>query len=82
MYELQPTGRDLADGSRAGLAVARDLVITRLARAGMPRPTGELLVDEWLRSTAMLPDFVAAPDYWDVAFRFATDEYRRRRQVG
>jgi hypothetical protein len=64
------------------LETGRDLAIARLAGAGMPRASGEVLIDEWLRSTAMLPDFLAAPDYWEVAFRFATDEYRRRRQVG
>lgn len=82
MYEPRRDGAELPDRARAAFAMARELVIARLSRAGIPQMTGEALVDEWLRSTSMLPDFLAAPDYWDVAFRFATDEYRRRRQVG
>jgi hypothetical protein len=57
---------------------ARERVIERLVQAGVQRATGEPLVDEWLRSTEMLPDFVAAPDYWHLAYQFAEDEYRRR----
>ena len=71
--------RDSAtDRARNGFAVARAQVIKQLAQAGLPPVAGETLVDEWLRSTQMLADFRAAPDYWSVAYRFAMDEYRRR----
>jgi hypothetical protein len=59
-------------------AAARISVIDGLRRAGIPTATGELLVDEWLASTVMLLDFRAAPDFWQLAYEFAVDEYRRR----
>jgi hypothetical protein len=54
-------------------------VIDRLVHAGMPSRTAEPLVDEWLRSTEMLVDFRAAPDFWRLAYQFALEEYHRRR---
>jgi hypothetical protein len=62
---------------RAAAAV-RVKVIDRLRRAGIPTANGELLVDEWLASTEILHDFRAAPDFWQLAYEFAVDEYRRR----
>lgn len=70
------------DRARQGFAAARVRVVERLARAGMPSATAEPLVDEWLRSTEMLADFRAAPDFWRLAFQFALEEYHRRRMAG
>ena len=64
--------------ARPSAAAARINVIDALRRAGIPTATGELLVDEWLASTEILHDFRAAPDYWQLAYEFAVDEYRRR----
>jgi len=57
-------------------------VIDRLVRASMPSGTAEPLVDEWLRSTEMLVDFRAAPDFWHLAYQFAVEEYHRRSTAG
>jgi hypothetical protein len=74
--------RDLVpDPAQHAMAAARERVIDRLDHAGIRRVIGALLVDEWLRSTQMLSDFQAAPDFWELAYRFATDEYRRRAGV-
>ena len=67
------------DRARRGIAAARARVIDRLVHAGMPSRTAEPLVDEWLRSTEMLVDFRAAPDFWRLAYQFALEEYHRRR---
>jgi hypothetical protein len=73
---------DVSSGrARTAFAASRARAIERLRMAGVPMWTAEPLVDEWLRSTEMLPDFVAAPDYWDVAYQFAVEEYRRRAEA-
>ena len=70
------------DRARQGFAAARTRVVDRLVRNGMPSGTAEPLVDEWLRSTEMLADFRAAPDFWRLAYQFALEEYHRRRTAG
>jgi hypothetical protein len=70
------------DRPRQGFATARGRVIEQLVRNGMPPGTAEPLVDEWLRSTEMLKDFRAAPDFWHLAYQFALEEHRRRRTAG
>jgi hypothetical protein len=70
------------DRARQGSAAARARVIEQLVRRGMPAGTAEPLVDEWLRSTEMLVDFRAAPDFWHLAYQFAVEEYGRRRTAG
>jgi hypothetical protein len=78
MYRARVDRGSESDRAQNAFAVARDRVIDRLTLTGMPRKIGESLVDEWLRSTDMLPDFQAAPDFWQLAYRFAADEYGRR----
>ncbi len=70
------------DRARRAIATARARVVERLVRDGMPSRTAEPLVDEWLRSTDMLVDFRAAPDFWHLAYQFALEEYRRRDTAG
>ena len=70
------------DRARQGFDAARMRVVERLVRDGMPSGTAEPLVDEWLRSTEMLVDFRAAPDFWRLAYQFALEEHRRRRTAG
>ncbi len=68
-------------GSQVAHAVRLDLgprLIEPTIGPGRAR-TAEPLVDEWLRSTEMLADFRKAPDFWNVAFQFALEEYRRER---
>ena len=36
--------------------------------------TADALIDEWARSTDMLPDFVAAPEYWQLEYGFALED--------
>jgi hypothetical protein len=70
------------DRAQQGFAAARTRVVERLVRSGMPAGTAGPLVDEWLRSTEMLADFRAAPDFWRLAYQFALEEYHRRRTAG
>jgi hypothetical protein len=70
------------DRARRGFAAARTRVVERLVRNGMPSGNAEPLVDEWLRSTEMLTDFRAAPDFWSLAYQFVLEEYDRRRTAG
>ena len=72
----------VADRARRAVGAARAHVIRQLVRAGIPPMTAEPLVDEWLRSTEMLRDFQAAPDFWHLAYQFALEEYHRRRTAG
>jgi hypothetical protein len=78
MYRARVFRAGESDRAQNLFAVARERVIDRLVVTGMPRAIGESLIDEWLRSTDMLTDFQAAPDFWQLAYRFATEEYSRR----
>jgi hypothetical protein len=78
MYRVRADPDRSSDRARHAFSSARGRVVERLVGAGVERATGDALVDEWLRSTEMLSDFIAAPDYWQLAYRFALDEYRRR----
>jgi hypothetical protein len=55
----------------------RDDTIDRLIRVGMPRVSAEAWIDAWVASTADLPDFRRAPDFWDVGYQFALEEHGR-----
>jgi hypothetical protein len=55
----------------------RDATVDRLARGGMPRALAEAWIAAWDLSTAELPDFRLAPDFWTQGYRFALEEYRR-----
>ena len=79
MYPSRVDPVGARDRARQGFAAARTGVVERLVRNGMPSGTAEPLVDEWLRSTEMLMDFRAAPDFWHLAYQFAQEEYHRRR---
>src|SRR3954471_4582478 len=74
MYESGANSASARDRARHGFAAARTRVVEQLVRAGMPSGTAEPLVDEWLRSTEMLADFRAAPDFWRLAYQFALEE--------
>jgi hypothetical protein len=78
MYRPRALSEIGLDRPLEAMAAPRARVGERLVRTGMARPSAELLIDEWLRSTEMLTDFVAAPDYWHLAYQFAFEEYRRR----
>ena len=82
MYQSGVDPAAARDRARRGFAAARTRVIDRLVHAGMPPATATPLVDEWLRSTEMLVDFRAAPDFWRLAYQFALEEYHRRRTAG
>lgn len=64
-------------GERHGFRAQRRETIQRLARAGIPLDLAVAWVQIWDRSTAVLPDFRAAPDFWSQGFRYALEEYRR-----
>jgi len=58
-------------------AARRVDTIDRLVRAGMPKAMADAWIDAWDASTADLPDFRRAPDYWAVGDRFAQEEWKR-----
>ena len=58
-------------------AARRVDTIDRLVRAGMPKAMADAWIDAWDASTADLPDFRKAPDYWAVGYRFAQEEWKR-----
>jgi hypothetical protein len=49
----------------------------RLIATGMPSLLAEGWMDAWDRSNADLADFRTAPDFWEIGFAFALEEYRR-----
>jgi hypothetical protein len=58
-------------------AARRVDTIDRLVRAGMPHISAETWIDAWVTSTADLPDFRRAPDFWAVGYQFAVEEHGR-----
>jgi hypothetical protein len=82
MYQSGVDAAGARDRARRGFTAARTRVVQRLVRDGMPSRIAEPLVDEWLRSTAMLVDFRASPDFWSLAYQFALEEYRRWHTAG
>ena len=73
-----------ATPSRDGrtFAARRVDTIDRLVRAGMPKAMADSWIDAWDVSTADLPDFRKAPDYWAVGYRFAQEEWKRASDDG
>jgi hypothetical protein len=61
----------------AKFAARRESTIDRLVRAGLPRAMAQGWIEAWDESTAELPDFRNAPDFWVVGYKFAQEEYER-----
>ena len=68
-----PTGNRRDHGFGAG----RHETVKRLVRAGISPELAVAWVNIWDESTASLPDFRAAPDFWSQCFQYALEEYRR-----
>ena len=56
---------------------ARRSAVNRLVLAGISFELASAWIDSWDRSTADLPDFRNAQDFWKLGVRYALEEYRR-----
>ena len=73
----RPLREQSADRRNGGFGAARHATIKRLVRAGISPELAAAWVNIWDESTASLPDFRAASDFWSQCFQYALEEYRR-----
>jgi len=75
--DSKPGGRAAQRGQLKRSSGGRDATVKRLVRAGISTELATAWIDAWDRSTADLPDFRNASDFWHQGFRYALEEYRR-----
>lgn len=76
MFTTPPTPLRPAWVDDRAFARRRAIALKRLTRRGMPERKAEAWIHAWDVTTAGLVDFRRAPDFWQLGFEYALEEYR------
>lgn len=76
VFTTRPTSLRPAWVDDRAFARRRAIALKRLTRLGMPEPKAEAWIHAWDETTADLVDFRRAPDFWQLGFEYALEEYR------